>query len=563
MKIFWFYEDLRLYDNIGLIEACESSFDPGNKPNNTPSHSNSKIGSNHNGVLPIYIYFDDKFYGNNSKWWLNKSLHKLNESINGNLNVYIGDIKTILSDLVMKFKVTAVYKSTFFSRIELNKEINEFLHQLGVKIFEYNTTLLWNHDEILNNENNNYKVFTHFYKNAVAKFPFIRKPREFLNEYKNCLEKDKNCIQKAAIYKDINNKQDTGYNTAGNTHNSLHNIQNNTSHNPQNNVQFIPYDDTQSDMINTHDVGEVAAKNKLKQFIEKGLNGYKVGRNFPSMKKVSRLSPHLHFGEISPCYIWHEVKKANEIKPIEEMTSLDTTNSINGTKSLENTIYKNTITKSITDTIIEKYDIECFLSELGWREFSYYLLHYFPLLPTENFVKKFDAFPWKYNESHFHAWKNGLTGYPIIDAGMRELKHTGYMHNRVRMIVASFLIKNLLIDWRNGERWFWDYLVDADIAANSASWQWVAGSGADAAPYFRIFNPFLQSAKFDPEGKYIKSWIPELQNIPSKMLHDYMSPESLLKYGVALGKDYPNPIVNLKESRDKALNIYKNLNKKD
>lgn len=559
MKIFWFYEDLRLHDNVGLIEACKNSIDftadslnsRNNSANNTFDNSNKVF---QNKVLPIYIYFDDKFYGNNSKWWLNESLNKLNESINGNLNVYSGNIKTILADLVTKFNVTEVYKSIFFSRIELNKEINEFLQQLGVKVFEYNTNLLWNHDEILNNENNYYKVFTHFYKNAVAKFPFVRKPMQFLNEYKSCLVKDEDCSQNAQH--DMQNDMQQNM-----QHNSQHNPQHTPQHNPQNNssrTQFIFHDFTQSDMITTHDVGEIAAKNKLKQFIEKGLNGYKIGRNFPYMKKVSKLSPHLHFGEISICYIWHEIKKVKVVDSLDEMH----TNTI--TEDTINQATESTTTEHITaNTTAEKDDIECFLSELGWREFSYYLLHYFPALPTDNFVEKFDAFPWKYDENHFHAWKNGLTGYPIVDAGMRELKHTGYMHNRVRMIVASFLIKNLLIDWRHGERWFWDYLVDADIAANSASWQWVAGSGADAAPYFRIFNPFLQSEKFDSEGKYIKSWIPELKNVPSKMLHDYMLPESLLKYGVELGKDYPHPIVNLKESRYKALNIYKSLNGKN
>jgi deoxyribodipyrimidine photo-lyase len=197
-----------------------------------------------------------------------------------------------------------------------------------------------------------------------------------------------------------------------------------------------------------------------------------------------------------------------------------------------------------------------FLSEIGWREFSYHLLYHFPALPYANFKPQFDAFPWKNDAQHIESWKRGLTGYPIVDAGMRELWRTGYMHNRVRMIVASFLTKHLLVDWRIGADWFLTTLLDADLANNSASWQWVAGSGADAAPYFRIFNPIIQSEKFDPTGEYIRRWVPELANIASKWIHQpSRAPKDEL--GLIIGRDYPTPIVEHEQARKLALMQYR------
>ena len=267
--------------------------------------------------------------------------------------------------------------------------------------------------------------------------------------------------------------------------------------------------------------GEKGAHKKLESFLSDGLLGYKEGRNFPSKKNVSQLSAHMHYGEISPNQVWHRAKLKKELSGIEK-------------------------------------DLDHFLSELGWREFSYNLLFHFPELPRENLQKKFDNFPWIENEILFDKWKKGLTGYPIVDAGMRELWQTGYMHNRVRMIVGSFLVKNLLLHWHKGEEWFWDCLIDADLANNSASWQWVAGSGADAAPYFRIFNPILQGKRFDPNGLYIKKFIPELEQLPTKYLFSpWESPiEVLSEANIELGSDYPEPIVDLTESRDRALEAF-------
>ncbi len=267
--------------------------------------------------------------------------------------------------------------------------------------------------------------------------------------------------------------------------------------------------------------GEAGAQKRLKMFLLDGLNGYSEGRNRPDQKHTSMLSPHIRFGEISIRQIVNSLGEINTV------------------------------------------DQETFYKELVWREFSYHLLFHFPHLINTNLQSKFNTFPWSKDHHNLELWQQGLTGFPIVDAGMRQLWETGYMHNRVRMIVGSFLVKNLLVHWKYGQAWFWDTLVDADIASNSASWQWVAGTGADAAPYFRIFNPLTQSSRFDPNGDYIKKYIPELKNIPSKFIHmpNEMDSNSLLSYGVQLGSDYPYPIVDLKKSREVALTAFRSLSK--
>ncbi|MGE0207438.1 MAG: deoxyribodipyrimidine photo-lyase, partial [Candidatus Babeliales bacterium] len=240
----------------------------------------------------------------------------------------------------------------------------------------------------------------------------------------------------------------------------------------------------------------------------------------------SKLSPHLHFGELSPVQIWQAAI-------------------------------------TLKDTAALHTDLHHFLSELAWREFSYHLLYHFPQLPDKAYKGYFDGFEWHPDNKLLVAWQKGLTGYPIVDAGMRELWHTGWMHNRVRMIVASFLIKHLLQPWQSGEAWFWDTLVDADLANNAASWQWVAGSGADAAPYFRIFNPVLQGEKFDKDGDYVKKWVPELAALEGKFIHQpwEASEEVLKEAGICLGKTYPKPIVEHDFARKRALSAYQKLNK--
>lgn len=264
--------------------------------------------------------------------------------------------------------------------------------------------------------------------------------------------------------------------------------------------------------------GEEGAKQRLSVFLEGAVDDYQDARNIPSHAGTSRLSPHLKFGEISVNQVWY--------------AALDSRHGdwSNG-------------------------GLDCYLSELGWREFSYYLLYHFPAINVENFQQKFDQFPWLHDPQTLNLWQQGKTGYPIVDAGMRELYQTGYMHNRVRMIVGSFLVKNLLLDWRLGERWFWDTLVDADMASNSAGWQWVAGSGADASPYFRIFNPITQGEKFDKDGSYVKRYCPELAELPIKYIHKpFDAPADILDHcNVVLGDNYPKPLVELKASRERAL----------
>ena len=286
-------------------------------------------------------------------------------------------------------------------------------------------------------------------------------------------------------------------------------------------LKLLPEINWYENMENNWVPGEEGAEVKVDSFISNGLLDYKEGRNFPAKKNVSQLSPYLHFGEISPNQIWHRAKFEESRSGIE--------NSLNH-----------------------------FLSELGWREFSYSLLYNFPTLPKENLQKKFDRFPWIKNEEFLERWQQGKTGYPIVDAGMRELWQTGYMHNRIRMVVGSFLVKNLLLHWHEGERWFWDCLIDADLASNSASWQWIAGCGADAAPYFRIFNPITQGVKFDSEGEYTKKYLPELKDLPNKYLFNpWEAPEEVLKKAnIILGENYPFPIVDIKESREKALDAF-------
>lgn len=265
--------------------------------------------------------------------------------------------------------------------------------------------------------------------------------------------------------------------------------------------------------------GEQGAHERLADFLDGPIKGYAKGRDFPAGVTTSRLSPHLCHGEITPFQIWHATRSRGSD------------------------------------------DAAKFRKELGWREFSWHLLFHNPGLDRENFNADFDRFSWRSDDDGLKAWRKARTGYPIVDAAMRELWHTGWMHNRMRMVAASFLIKHLMIDWRKGEAFFWDTLVDADPANNAASWQWVAGSGADAAPYFRIFNPILQGEKFDPDGIYTRNHVPELENIPDRWLQKpwEATKADLDKAGVELGRSYPTPIVEHGRARERALSAYKQI----
>ena len=465
LVIHWFRQDLRVTDNPSLCQA-------------------SKKGR----VMPLYILddqnSDEHFLGGASRWWLHRSLTELDNQLDGNLSLYRGDPLEILIGLVERKPIERVFWNRCYEpwRIERDKIIKKTLGELGVTVETFNGSLLWEPWNVLKQDGTPYKVFSPFYRNGCLK---AESPREPLAKVKpQALSIDEGSL---------------GVDGLG----------------------LLPSVKWYQEMEKFWNPGERGAASLLDCFVEKGIAGYKEGRNFPASENVSRLSPHIHFGEISPNQVWYS--------------------------------------SSMSDAAEESQDdLAHFHSELGWREFSYNLLFHFESLPTTNLQSKFDKFPWIFNEQYLEAWKAGMTGYPIVDAGMRELWQTGYMHNRVRMIVGSFLVKNLLIHWHHGERWFWDCLVDADLASNSASWQWVSGSGADAAPYFRIFNPVTQGQKFDADGAYTRHFVPELRDLPSKFLHNpWEAPKKTLEESnVALGKDYPEPIVDLRDSRLLALEAF-------
>ncbi|QDT00341.1 cryptochrome/photolyase family protein [Adhaeretor mobilis] len=288
-------------------------------------------------------------------------------------------------------------------------------------------------------------------------------------------------------------------------------------------LKLLPEPDWDSQFYETWDVGARAAEDALNAFISEGrLGDYQEARNRLDVQGWSQLSPRLHFGEISPRQVWASVKAA-----------------YNGAPSL----------RKSSDT---------YLSEIGWREFAYHLLYYFPSTTNEPLREKFAVFPWDEDNEKLQKWQRGQTGYPVVDAAMRDLWATGFMPNRARMIVASFLTKHLRIPWQRGAEWFWDTLCDADLASNSLGWQWTAGCGADAAPYFRIFNPMTQGEKFDPDGDYVRRWVPEIAGLPNKVLDKpwEASEEQLEEAGITLGKDYPHPMVDHFEARDAALAAY-------
>ena len=470
INIHWFRQDLRLIDNPSFYTSCKNG-----------------------RIMPIYIYdtTKPKHYqaGSASKWWLKHSLIALQKSLNGNLCLFSGNPEDILLFLTSQYNVNEVNWNRCYTpwQINIDKSIKNTLLLRGIKVNTFNASLLWEPCEILKQDGTPYKVFTPYYKRGCLLNGILpREPIPTPNKIHFFFKKNK--------------------------HNNIHNL------------NLLPDLDWHNKFTKYWDVGEEAALSKLEHFIKKGINKYKEGRNYPGENFVSKLSPYLHFGEISPNYI---LEKINELEP-------------------NNNTYH-------------------FLSELGWREFSYYLLYYFPSISEKNLQSNFDKFAWGHNKEYLVAWQKGMTGYPIVDAGMRQLWEEGYIHNRVRMIVGSFLVKNLLLHWHLGERWFWDCLVDADLANNSASWQWVAGCGTDASPYFRIFNPITQGEKFDLEGKYTKKYLPELKYLPNKYLfRPWEAPEHILKdAGITLGEDYPYPIVDLKKSRNLALEAYEKIKRKN
>jgi len=466
ISIHWFRQDLRLKDNPAL-----------------------NLATNHSQiVLPIYILDNltpgRYAMGEASRWWLHNSLIALNKGLGGALSLYKGNPIKVLKDLIDLYNITGVYWNRCYEpwRKERDTQIKEYLKARGILVETTNGSLLWEPWTVTKDDGSHYKVFTPFYKKGCLNAKTPRKPIP--------------PPQKTDWFQD--EKYDFNINSLG--------LLSKTNWHQK----FLPY----------WEIGEIGATKCLTRFINQGLKNYKEGRNSPSEHFVSRLSPHLHFGEISPSQVWYDIKSAGQ-----------------------------------------NSNIDHFCSELGWREFSYSQLHNNPDLPVTNLQKKFDSFPWVEDKNLLNAWEKGQSGIPMVDAGMRELWETGYMHNRVRMIVGSFLVKNLRIHWHHGERWFWNTLLDADLANNSASWQWIAGCGADAAPYFRIFNPVTQGQKFDSDGNYIRKFIPELSPLPNKYLFNpWEAPKSILdKSGIKLGKTYPKPIVDLKISRNDALEAFQSL----
>lgn len=462
--ILWFRRDLRLADNPALNAA----------------HATGRP------IVPVYIHDEGSAVrqpGDASLWWLDKSLRALADALKERGTTLIlrrGDSEAELRRLIEQIGADCVFMNRLFEPEDFTRDA-DIAHALGgeaVTCKGYNGSLLCRPGAVLNGSGGPYKVFTPFLKTLLAQAeapPHTMGPRTIPSV--------------AGLESD--DLKDWG----------LHPVRPDWSKG----FDWTP--------------GETGAVTALQHFVGSGLKTYSKGRDHPAEPGASRLSPHLHWGEISPWRVWRAVTDAADQGKVPQV------------------------------------EADKFVAELGWRDFSAHLLHHFPTLPMQSFRPEYDDFPWLDDAAGFTAWTRGLTGYPIVDAGMRQLWQTGWMHNRVRMIVASFLIKDLLIDWRKGEAWFWDTLVDADLGSNSQNWQWVAGSGADASPFFRIFNPITQGQKFDTDGAYVRRWVPELARLPAKYIHaPWTAPADILRQaGVRLGHDYPRPIVDHAMARDRAL----------
>ena len=456
-NLVWIRHDLRLSDHQALTAAADHD------------------------VLLVFIY-QPEHYGRAQRWWLHHSLTKLQQRLGQKLFIMKGDPVLLIPKIMEDHKLTHAFWQRELSPqgIAQAQSLKTKLELEGISVTSFSGQTLNDPWVVKNQQGEFFKVFTPFWKSSLTHLTAVPMP---------LAEPELSLLSVAG----------------GMTVEDLDLL----PQNPDWSVKFEEY----------HNPGEQAALDLCAAFCQGALKGYKNDRNRPDLLGTSRLSPHIHFGEISVRQIWHAAKEQQGCVP--------------------------------------DRDIDHFLSEIGWRDFSYYLLFHVPTMVTDNFRPAFDAFPWMHNPEALQKWQQGMTGYPIVDAGMRELYETGYMHNRLRMIVGSFLTKHLQIDWRDGAAWFAGTLHDADIANNTAGWQWVSGSGADAAPYFRIFNPVMQGQKFDPNGEYVKRWVPELKDINISSLHD---PELLAKVRPST---YPAAMVDHKMARDRALAHYETIKKKE
>lgn len=471
--IVWLRQDLRLADNPALAAAAASK-----RP-----------------LIVLYVLDDETSgawrMGGASRWWLHKSLTALSGDLAKrgiSLTLRRGDAAKIVPGVVRESGAGAVYWNRLYEPHARTRDetIKAALKKSGVAVESSNGALMFEPWTIRTKAGEPFKAFTPFWR--------------------ACLQQTTRAVVPA-----------------------LRKLIAHTPAVPSDALESWQLLPTKPNWANGFEPlwkpGEAGALRALDRFLSNNLEHYPDARDQLGADGTSRLSPHLHFGEISP----PQVRTATESAAAHEPRL--------------------------------QRGADKFLTELGWREFSTNLLFYWPTLPEKNWRDSFDAMPWRDDDAGFEAWTRGRAGYPVVDAAMRELWHTGYMHNRARMIVASFLIKHLMIDWRRGEAWFWDTLLDADLANNAASWQWVSGSGADAAPYFRIFNPVTQGERYDADGAYVRRWLPELAGLDNAYLHSpWTAPESALdRANVKLGQTYPHPIVDHAEARARALAAFAQL----
>ena len=457
----WFRQDLRLSDHPALAAAAAKG-----------------------EVIPLFVLDDetpaDWKWGGASRWWLHRSLSNLHKS--APLILRHGPADQVLRDVLQTSGAASLHFTRDYApwNAALEQRVKAICDELKIECHRHGGFLLHEPESIRNLSGEPYKVYTPFSRACFAKGePRMPKPKPQVTWAKHTLQSE--TLESLKLLPSKPNWA-TGFE-----------------------AEWQP--------------GEQGAQAFLARFINEALQHYADGRDRPDKPFTSRLSAHIHWGEISPHQIWHSTRSA--------MAQAGGKLDAGGEK---------------------------FLKEVLWREFVYNLIHYWPKLPQKSFKPEYENFPWVKDDVALHKWQRGQTGYPIVDAGMRELWATGIMHNRVRMIVASFLIKHLQIDWREGQRWFWDTLVDADIANNAASWQWVAGCGADASPYYRIFNPVLQGSKFDPEGVYVKRWVPELQSVPAEHIH--------APWGMPMPpKNYPAPMVDHGMARTRAMAAFAEIKK--